>query len=50
MKKVFYAAAIVITIACVCNPSFDNYFIAASLILAVSSVIIRDDITVCNDK
>lgn len=50
MKKVFYAVSIVITIACVCNPSVENYFIALSMILAMSSVIVRDINQMCDDN
>ena len=50
MKNVFYAVAIWITVACLCNPSYDNYFIAISMILAMSSVIVRDVNEMCNDK
>ena len=50
MKKVFYAVAIVITIACVCNPSFDNYFIAISLMVTMFAVIIREQKQMFNDK
>lgn len=42
MKNVFYAVAIWITVACLCNPSFDNYFIAISMIIMVGAVIVRD--------
>ena len=50
MKKVFYAVAMFITIACVCNPSVENYFIALSMILAMSSVIVRDINQMCDDN
>ena len=50
MKKVFYAVSMFITIACVCNPSVENYFIAISMILAMSSVIVRDINQMCNDN
>ena len=50
MKKVFYSVAMFITIACLCNPSIDNYFIALSMILAMSSVIVRDINQMCNDN
>ena len=42
MKNVFYAVAIWITVACLCNPSFDNYFIAIYMIIMVGAVIVRD--------
>ena len=50
MKKVFYAVSMFITIACVCNPSVENYFIAISMILAMSSVIVRDINQMCDDN
>ena len=50
MKNIFYAVSMFITIACVCNPSIENYFIAISMILAMSSVIVRDINQMCNDK
>ena len=50
MKKMFYAVAIVITIACVCNPSFDNYFIALSLMITMFAVIIREQKQMLNEK
>lgn len=42
MKNVFFAVAILIAISCACNPSFDNYFIALSMIIIVVAVIVRD--------
>lgn len=42
MKNVFYSVAMFITIACVCNPNYDNYFIAISMIIVVGAVIVRD--------
>lgn len=50
MKKVFYAVAIWITVACLCNPSADNYFIAISLIVTMFAVIIREQKQMLNDK
>ena len=50
MKNVFYAVAMFITIACLCNPSFDNYFIAVSLMITMFSVIIREQKQMLNDK
>ena len=50
MKNVFYAVAMLITIACLCNPSFDNYFIAISLMIVIGSVIIREQKQMLNEK
>lgn len=50
MKKVFYAVAMFITIACVCNPSVENYFIAMSLMVTMFAVIIREQKQMLNDK
>ena len=50
MKNVFYAVAMFITIACVCNPSADNYFIAISLIVTMFAVIIREQKQMLNEK
>ena len=50
MKNVFYALAMLITIACLCNPSFDNYFIAISLMIVIGSVIIREQKQMLNEK
>lgn len=50
MKNVFYAVSMLLTIACLCNPSFDNYFIAMSLIVTMFAVIIREQKKMLNDK
>ena len=50
MKNVFYAVSMLITIACLCNPSFDNYFIAISLMLTMFAVIMREQKQMFNDK